>query len=375
MWKMTNRRIAADHELAGIEILRFLCAFGVLIWHYQHFFFRGEWNSDVGLALRRNEPFYSALAVFYENGSLAVPFFWVISGFIFYWYYADSVRNRRVGFADFVIRRFSRLYPLHFVTLMFVAAAQFFYWQSHGATFIYGWNKPIWFVSHLLFASNWLARQPTTFNGPIWSVSIEILIYLSFFGIARAFGPRVMVAFCATILFALAFNFLHTLLNPQVFECGMYFFAGGVAQRLSARSKALPAAAGVAIATLVLIPIGHLPLNAWLLLPLAASSVICMVKLGESALHAPFGHLAFLGNATYSSYLLHFPIQILTVSVVDALGLSRNIFYSPFALLAYLAVVIGTALLVHRYFEMPAQNAIRKAVTSLIKPQQIVEAA
>jgi peptidoglycan/LPS O-acetylase OafA/YrhL len=33
-----------NHELVGIEVLRFICAFAILIWHYQHFFFTGEYD-------------------------------------------------------------------------------------------------------------------------------------------------------------------------------------------------------------------------------------------------------------------------------------------------------------------------------------------
>jgi len=73
----------------------------------------------------------------------------------------------------------------------------------------------------------------------------------------------------------------------------------------------------------------------------------------------PFRRLAFLGNATYSSYLLHFPLQLLMVIVVDAIGWQRGIFYSPFMFLAFLSITIGSSLLVHRYFEMPAQKFIR----------------
>src|ERR1700677_2903803 len=97
-----TRRAAVKqgHELAGIEILRFFCAFGVVVWHYQHFFFVGEWDSAVSQTLRPSEPLYSVLSFFYENGSLAVPFFWVISGFIFYWHYSDSIRDRAVNFSN-----------------------------------------------------------------------------------------------------------------------------------------------------------------------------------------------------------------------------------------------------------------------------------
>jgi peptidoglycan/LPS O-acetylase OafA/YrhL len=353
-----------DHELVGIEILRFVCAFGVLVWHYQHFFFRGAWEPDVGAALRPTLPLYSALFVFYDNGSLAVPFFWVISGFIFYWHYSVSVRSGSVPFSDFLVRRFSRLYPLHLVTLILVALGQLAYYQSHGETFIYSWNKPIWFAAHVLFVTNWFTRQPVTFNGPIWSVSIEILIYLSFFAIARAFGPRALVALLVAAAFSLCFNFLHTFINPEVFACGMYFFAGGVAQRLSTRPAALPIAGCATIGILALLITGHADLTAAYLLPLAMSVVIVMTRLGETVLRVPFRHLAFLGNATYSSYLLHFPLQLLLVILVDAAGWQRDVFHSPIAFLAFMAGVVGLSLVVHRYFEMPAQRSVRTLASS-----------
>jgi peptidoglycan/LPS O-acetylase OafA/YrhL len=351
-----------NHELAGIEVMRFFCAFGVLIWHYQHFFFVGEWDSVVGQALRPTLPLYHLLSVFYDNGSLAVPFFWVISGFIFYWHYSEAIRHRSVLFAEFVLRRFSRLYPLHFVTLILVAVGQYVYYISHQTAFIYIWNKPIWFASQLLFASNWFSRQPESFNAPIWSVSIEILIYLFFFLIARTFRPSALSSACIAVAFAACFNFLHSFINPQVFACGMYFFAGGVAQRLTAYRYALPVAICAAAATLTALSFGTYSINVASILFLATSSVIVFAKLGETVVGVPFRFLAFLGNATYSSYLLHFPIQLALVIVVDAIGWKRDIFYSPSVFLGFLALVIGVSLLVHRYFEMPAQSAIRMGV-------------
>jgi peptidoglycan/LPS O-acetylase OafA/YrhL len=359
--------VKQDHELAGIEILRFICALAVLIWHYQHFFFIGTWIPAVGAALRPTLPFYRELAVFYDNGSLAVMFFWVISGFIFYWHYAATIHSRAVTFFDFVVRRFSRLYPLHFVTLIAVAVGQYLYSRSHGTAFIYTWNKPIGFAAHLLFASNWLARQPESFNGPIWSVSIEILIYLSFFAVARTFRLHVLVPACVAVAFALCFYFVHSPLNRDVFSCGMYFFAGGVAQRVSRLPAALPIAGVVVVATLVAVRFGHVGLTVPVLLCLATGSVIAFTRLGESVLRMPFRHLAFLGNATYSSYLLHFPLQLLMVTVVDAMGWQRSIFYSPISFLVFFAAVLGLSLVVYHFFEMPAQDFIRGVVRGSVK--------
>jgi peptidoglycan/LPS O-acetylase OafA/YrhL len=70
---------------------------------------------------------------------------------------------------------------------------------------------------------------------------------------------------------------------------------------------------------------------------------------------------SFLGNATYSSYLLHFPLQLFTVILLDGLGLSRALFFRPIALFAYLAAVIAISLVVHGLFERPAQGWIRNA--------------
>jgi peptidoglycan/LPS O-acetylase OafA/YrhL len=63
---------------------------------------------------------------------------------------------------------------------------------------------------------------------------------------------------------------------------------------------------------------------------------------------------------------------LLTVIVIDRIGISRTVFFSPLALLTYLGVVVGAGLLVHRYFEMPAQDAIRRAMKSFVSPKPLL---
>lgn len=365
-------RPAAAHSIFGIEILRFVCAFGVLLWHYQHFAFIGGDAVAGAEAIRKTLPLYPLLSVFYENGSLAVEFFWAISGFIFYWYYADEVHRHAVSFFEFGLRRFSRLYPLHCVTLLFVAGAQYLYYSSHQTTFVYLWNKPIWFVAHLLFAANWFSVEPTTFNGPIWSVSIEILIYLLFFAIARMLSPSFLTAGIASIACWLLFQWPLPYLNPEVLACGMYFFAGGAAQRLSGYPVALPIAGAVAVATLAALTLHLVDPSSIALVLLAAATVVFFAKLGQTNLFgSPLRRVAFLGNLTYSSYLLHFPIQITLVLICDALGLSRTIFLSPIALVAFLTLVFGLGAVVYLHFELPAQKWIRRK-TAVIHPNPAI---
>jgi peptidoglycan/LPS O-acetylase OafA/YrhL len=60
---LSSKKIASTqiHELAGIELLRFLSAFAILVWHYQHFFFVGKFDDALALEIRASLPFYSIL--------------------------------------------------------------------------------------------------------------------------------------------------------------------------------------------------------------------------------------------------------------------------------------------------------------------------
>ena len=94
--------------------------------------------------------------------------------------------------------RFSRLNPLHIVTLAAVALLQYCYFDRYGAYFVYHINDLQHFMLHLFFASNWQPDDPLTFNGPVWSVSIEILLYAAFYLVCRYGSIRPAVLLCLT---------------------------------------------------------------------------------------------------------------------------------------------------------------------------------
>jgi peptidoglycan/LPS O-acetylase OafA/YrhL len=350
------------HELAGIEVLRFLSALAILIWHYSHFFFVGEVDEAQAILLRPELPFYGPLRFAYEGGFWAVQVFWGISGFIFYWTYAQPIANRGIGLLEFAIRRFSRLYPLHIATLMIVAVLQYFYFRSHGLHFIYRDNGISAFIEHLLFASNWIKTQTLSFNAPVWSVSVEILVYFGFFAVVRAGGPApaTALAVCGLswVLDHVNFNYLIPV-NSAVLKCALLFFAGGFAVWLSRQRQGLVSSLAIGATTIALLAFGLIHADSGVILVLTVCSVAVFARLGELKAGLFLKHLAFLGNATYSSYLLHFPIQLGMVSIVDALGYSRTIFLMPVVFVTYLSLVIGTSLAVYRVFEHPAQRWIR----------------
>ena len=91
------------------------------LWRWQHFFFKGPLP---GAFEHQELPFYNVLFLFYERGWMAVDFFFVLSGFIFFRLYSRAISAGDVGAWEFFVLRFSRLYPLHLLTLLLVAGLQ-----------------------------------------------------------------------------------------------------------------------------------------------------------------------------------------------------------------------------------------------------------
>jgi peptidoglycan/LPS O-acetylase OafA/YrhL len=67
-----------------------------------------------------------------------------------------------------------------------------------------------------------------------------------------------------------------------------------------------------------------------------------------------------LGNASYALYMIHFPLMVLLFITVDALGINREVFHSPFTVLLFYSVLIPLSILTHYYFELPLQGMLRK---------------
>jgi peptidoglycan/LPS O-acetylase OafA/YrhL len=360
-------KVQSSGELPGIEILRFVSALAVVLWHYQHFFFSGPYDDAAAQLLRPHLPAFGALSPFYLHGSAAVQVFWTISGFVFYWVYSERIATTKVGVFEFGVRRFSRLYPLHIATLLLVAVLQTAYSATHSASFIYEGNGYPQFIYQLFFASNWFQWQAYSFNGPIWSVSAEILIYFAFFAVVRIFGAGLVVASTSALAFYLIQESPNwqaaTGLSGFVFSCGVYFFVGGIAAKLWRYGFSLPVAICIGAAAVLAWHFGLTKSRDALFLPLAFCLVIVFAQIDLFLSRRILNPVLVFGNATYSSYLLQFPLQLAIVIAVDALGYSRMIFLNPLLLCAYVVTVVMISLAAYHWFEMPAQGWLRRRLT------------
>ncbi|MFL1549778.1 acyltransferase family protein [Pseudomonas sp. D47] len=375
-------------HLYSLDIIRGLAALIVVLWHWQHLLYVDGVTSTYRI---EDQPLYSVFSIFYNYGWMAVDFFFSLSGFVFYWLYSEAVARKSVSGWTFFVARFSRLYPLHFVTFIFVLLVQFFLYADTGSYFVYQNNDVYRAIMNLFLASSWGALPGYSFNGPAWSVSVEVFLYLMFFLVCRAFSKRYMAAAACAIA-----GMLIKELAPELGRGVFSFFIGGltfwiysnVAVCVRAKTFSVIVAvfsillwvgfaieyeysyfsAGLDQLLRVVVPEGY-----WFVIPgiiyrLSHLSVfgllfpcsmlaLALVDMWSGGLGKRFSSI---GNLSYSSYLLHFPLQIVFFVIFKAFGIDRELFYSGYTMLLFFAVLVPMCLVSYNFFELPMQRIIRK---------------
>ena len=340
-------------KLLGLELLRFFSALAVLFFHYRHF----AQLSDMPSIGRSAVPFYGLLWPLYEYGQYGVQLFWGISGYIFFWKYGAAIQARAVGAQSFFWLRFSRLYPLHIATLMTVVALQAVHRHLAGGDFVYPTGNTSLFVRQLFLATDWGPQAQFSFNGPVWSISAEVAVYAGFFVLMRKFEPTTKL--CAAVIIA-GLGLQLAGVDWVSIACATYFFAGGLGALVRPKStwpaaSALIALISLSVATGTLGNRDKLPT----ILLVALPCLLVLLAREWPLLSRWHKQVQFAGNLTYSSYLLHFPLQ-LALAIVVATSAIIPPLTSPWFLAAYLGVTLSVAACSYRWFELPAQRWIRQ---------------
>jgi peptidoglycan/LPS O-acetylase OafA/YrhL len=158
--------------------LRGVAAYSVLVAHATHSSF----------------PYYAHELAFQRLSAFGMSLFFVLSGFVIYYNYAEMFRRESLASAGwkFFAARFARLYPLYAVSIIIalphVPAPAF---DGH----------PWVLLSYLTLTQSWFNTLWTVFQ-PAWSISTEWFLYLVFvplLWIVRPWKPSVstLLAYCA----------------------------------------------------------------------------------------------------------------------------------------------------------------------------------
>jgi peptidoglycan/LPS O-acetylase OafA/YrhL len=353
-----------------LDALRGVAALAVVVWHWQHFFaiggdFAEGWSRDM-------QPMFWLLKPLYLQGWAAVDLFFALSGFVFFWLYGDAIRSRATGVGQFALLRFSRLYPLQIATLVVVAVLQAQFVRAHGQFFIYQANDARHFLMHLLFVQNWWPQMPQSFDGPSWSVSVEVLLYGLFF-VACRLGLR--AGWRAGLLALAGVPLLWV--DGHIARGVIGFFMGGVMvavwRALRGHAQAAAIARGLMIAVIATwlglavalyrdwFESGEANKTFALLFDFGLCPLTVLTLALREDMRSRAAWLGFLGDISYSTYLIHFPLQLALALLAVRFAWTPETFMQDWVMLAFYAVLILLGAISYRFFERPTQALIRNA--------------
>jgi peptidoglycan/LPS O-acetylase OafA/YrhL len=344
-------------RLAPLDALRGFAALAVLVWHY-----------GTGFGAMPMQPL---LAPFYRSGGYAVLFFFLLSGYVLSHAYMTPLRRHDV--AHNLFARFARMAPLHYATLVLVAGAQAWFVSREGRPFVYLSNDCWNFLLNLTFLQQSGLQTGLSFNGPSWSIGVEILVNVVFFALisSRLHLTRAFVVVCAAataLLLLPGGDLLYSDKEPildRLMLCGFAgFFWGAALYRIAppapgtsmAFDAVFAGALAVTLAMLTLRP--HLPsarLDIVIAFVAFPALLICALRgpLTSRLLSRPA--LRWLGYVSFSLYLVHFPVQCAFHAIQPLAGLA---YADPLVFMAFLLCSLGAAYLVARSFEWPVYRRL-----------------
>ena len=339
-------------KLYLVELLRFISSISVLIYHYKIFFF--QFNTYLGLNLNNQLfllPLNSFMNLFYKYGDYGVQMFWCISGFIISYVYLN--KNYKVSSKEFFLNRFSRLYPLHFITLILILFIQILNKSLTGDYQLFQSNDIYHFFLNLFFVSGWGFHNGFSFNQPIWSVSMELIAY-AFFFISIKYIKKFELKFLFItffILFLIDKNFSAPNMNDNIISCINLFISGAIVYYLFKKVKK-NIFFGISVFLIILSIIGNFKI--FIFCPAVLMLFIVSEDLFKNKINKNL--FSMLGNVTYSTYLLHAPYSILLILLFKD---NKDIYLNIFFFFFYFVSLIILSSLIYTFVEKKLQSKIR----------------
>lgn len=361
-------------RIKAFDSLRGMAALGVVFWHYGAHF--------------QAHPFQSLLAPFYSAGYLLVDFFFVLSGYVIAKAYWREGRQRNLGIN--IWSRVSRLYPLHLLTLVLVAITQCALAALGRPGLLSSNNDAHHFLLNVFMLNGVGLQGGFSFNAPSWSISTEFVVNLLFL-VFIACRPAQKLIYLAIFAFGIGFLFLSSgvllkndrvfgYLDPQLVRC-IIGFSLGVLVQLTLRQewgwRLIPPAIVndllsltviIAIAIFLHTQIPHAPVRSYLVI-MSFSAVLLVTVLHSGYIKTFFEPppLVFLGEISYSIYLIHFPLQLLFMLAAAATG-TRIAYDNPMVAFLYLGLLIYLSHLTYRRVEIPSQAFLNSKVRTKSAP-------
>lgn len=313
--------------------------------------------------------------MFGAGGDCGVAFFFILSGFVLSQGYMkkETVRKGKESLSIFVIKRLSKIYPLHIVCLLFSILLKL--------------SLSLPDLSNMFLLQAWIPLKEWYFSGNAvgWCLSDFLFFYSIFPFLCRLITANKKLFIRIYWLILLVYAIVVIPLIPGDFVDGIIY--------ISPVSRLLDFIFGILIWEYFIIernvgfkgnPALHLlwaggffivTILAWYFLPTRynlsllwwpsiAVLLLYAVTAGEKLLSIK--PLVKFGDVSFSFYLIH----VLAIRYLDIIFSRFNFNPSPFGrLLLILFLTIIASFVIHRYFVLPMEKLIRNRINSRNKLQ------
>ena len=274
-----------------------------------------------------------------DNSWMFVEFFFVLSGFVISLNYQYRISNIK-DLITFQKKRFLRLYPLHFLTLILIIFLMFFEFIKEYLTGNTG-DIPVLerfvlneFLANLLLVHN-IILDKLTFNTPSWSISSEFYVYLLFSIVILLLNKdKKKIIFISIIISTISFYYLlDNSFNPEkhgFIRCTYSFFLGVLIFNIYDMNKLKFPSFITKILILIIIiiminfEIIQNDININIFMPLIFSLLILsLISSKEDIIKKILinKNIVLLGTISYGIYMLHMPVGAYLYHFLDQINL------------------------------------------------------
>jgi len=341
-------------RLEQLTFTRFLAAISIVVFHYGKNVF----------------PFsHEAIGFLFQQANIGVSYFFILSGFVMMIAYNDK---DKIDFLDYMKRRFARIYPVFFLAIIVLLI----YFVILG--------KPIDYkglILNITIVQSWIPGYALSFNGPGWSLAVEMFFYLSFPLLFNHFykkysykklivpiliffiGSQIALHFMRYSYFYNGFpskshdlTFYFPLMHLSEFLignlAGMFFLKG-----IKVRNYDLPIIILIVFVSVLLkMNIGinyHNGMLAFVFIPMI---ILISANNGFVTRITNCKALVFLGEISYGIYILQKPVYSWVNGIMKYLNIDNSfvIFYTALSILVIFSAIS------YKFFEIPLRRLINK---------------
>jgi peptidoglycan/LPS O-acetylase OafA/YrhL len=360
------------YQIDQLTSLRGIAAWWVVVYHFE-------------LYLVNYLPDFAHTIV--TKGYLAVDFFFILSGFVIYITYGNKLQSfEKNYFINYILRRLSRIYPLHLFTLLIYISIPVSLLLFSQQGILTGKFDLLSFLFNMLLIDAWGIESELTWNIPSWSISAEWLAYLCFPFLAYVISKylqsliyKIIAFLILWVLFVSSFYFLgyssvgNNVAGMAVIRCVFQFSLGCILGSiylmdlkilLSALMRRILLSIGLVCFSLMFLS-GVLD---FVIIGLSFGAIILSVSLSEGMVNKillnPF--FTLLGKISYSTYMIHYFVKdwfkLLFVEEIGVATLTELI--SCFILIFVLSVIS------FKFIEMPSQRYFNEKINVRFNTQR-----